>query len=172
MLPIRLGLEIIPELYPVELVRVISNKRTNPFLIKKCEIEFVVKYRKLALGERISLLKFASESLLYHFVEEKNEKILKAMISNPRCTENLIIRLINRREDRSKLYNILTVTNWLKQKNISLSVSYDKEAPIRAWEVIIPFLPLKRLKEILTENKVHENIQHMIRLRIKESNIK
>lgn len=170
--PIRLGLEIIPKLFPAELVRVSNNKRSNPFLRKKCEKEFTGRYKKIALGERISLLKFAPGSLLTYFTEEKDERILKAIISNPKCTEDLIVRFINRKEDRYALYNILLDTNWIKQKNIAIAISYDKEVPIRVWVEIIPFLPINRLIEISNNEHIHDIVKKNVELRLRKSKFK
>jgi len=166
LFPIRLGQEIIPELYPVELIRVIANKRTNPFIRKRCETEFFERYKKIALGEKISLMKFAPLSVLLYLVEERDKKILKTIVSNPKCTEELIVKLINRKGDRTDLYSILLETDWLKQKNVSIAVSYDKEAPIKAWIKIIPFLPLKRLKEMSDNKNIHTIVKKNIKIRL------
>jgi len=166
---VRLGLEIIPKLFNIELVRVIANKRTNPFLRKKCELEFVERYRKIAIGEKLSLIKIAPESLLAHFVDEKNEKILEIILQSRFCTENLIVRIVNGKTDRQILYGLLSGSKWIKLRSIAEAVSFDSMAPIKIWIEIIPFLPVYRLREIIANVNYHEIIRKNADMRLKRS---
>lgn len=160
--PADTSLNLISSLFTTDLLNVTKNKRTNPFVRKRCEIEFSQRYNKIPRGEKISLMKRAPLNLLEHFINEKEEKILKVIVENPNCTEDLIIKFVNRGEERTELYNILIETEWIKNRRVCYAISYDKDVPIRIWMAIIPNIEYRRLKELSEKPSLHENIKRSI----------
>jgi len=94
--PQRISLGIISKLFAADLVRVIKNVKTNPFIRKKAELEFSQRYKRLALGEKISLLKMAPNSLLLTFSEENQPQLIQAILQNGNCGEDVVLRFVNR----------------------------------------------------------------------------
>ena len=45
--PEKFALNIVPRLYPMDLIKVVKNKRTNSAIRKRAELEFVNKYKSL-----------------------------------------------------------------------------------------------------------------------------
>ncbi len=88
--------------------------------------------------------------------------ILKVIIDNPNCTEDLIIKFVNRDRDKIKLYNLLIETDWIKNRRVCYAISFDKEVPIRIWMEIIPNIEFKRLKEISVKSSLHEIVRKSI----------
>ena len=160
--PVDTALNLISSLCTTDLLNVIKNKRANPFIRKKCEIEFSQKYIKIPRGEKISLMKRAPLSLLGYFINEKEKKILKVIVENPNCTEDLIIKFVNRGLDRTDLYDILIETEWIKNRRICYAISFDKDVSIRTWLAIIPNIEFKRLKELSEKSSLHEIIRSNI----------
>ena len=97
--PQGLSLGIISKLFAVDLLRVIKNVNTNPFVRKKAELEFSQRYKRLALGEKISLLKMAPNSLLLAFHEENQPQLIQTILQNPNCSEDVVLRFVNRSQD-------------------------------------------------------------------------
>lgn len=168
--PERTASDTISSLFPRGLIKVIKNKMANPFIRKKCEIEFKQRYVKIPKGEKISLMKTAPLSLLNYFIEESDESVLNAVLSNIYCTEDLIIKLINRKSSRTSLYKTLLDTDWIKLKRVCDRISYDREAPISIWLKIIPFLGNKRLISVASSEKTHRIIKNNIKEFIKKKN--
>lgn len=160
--PVDTALNVISSLFVSDILNVTKNKRVNPFVRKKCEIEFTQRYNKIPRGEKISLLKRAPLNLLEHFINEKDVNILKVIINNYNCTEDLIIKFVNRKSDLAKLYNILIETDWIKNRRVCYAISFDKELPIKIWMKIIPNIELKRLKEISEKSSLHEIVKKNI----------
>lgn len=160
--PVDTALNIISSLFTTDLLNLTKNKRANPFVRKKCEIEFSQRYNKIPRGEKISLMKRAPLSLLEYFINEKEKKILKVLVENPNCSEDLIIKFVNRGPDRMDLYDILIETEWIKSRRICSAISFDKEVPIRIWIAIIPNIEFKRLKELSEKSSLHEIIKSNI----------
>lgn len=160
--PGKLSLGVISRLFVPDLMKLIKNKRTNPFIRKRAELEFFMRYQKIALGEKISLLKMAPLSLLEYFSEEKDGRILNAIFNNSNCTEDLVLRFIHRKGVRFAVYVALADTDWYKRPNIAYAVSRDSEAPIKLMLMIIPFLRLDRLRDLYLSDDTHHIIKDRI----------
>jgi len=160
--PERHAINIIAKLYPMDLIRVIKNKLTPPNIRKRAEIEFVNKYPRFPLGEKKSYLRIAPNSLLNYFHEENDPHILEIILTNGNCTEELILKFINRSISRFHFYEVLVNTEWYKRPQIAYAISHDREAPIRLLMAIIPYLQLGRLEKIYQDENTHQSVRNHI----------
>ncbi len=160
--PVKYSMGIVSKIFPPDLVRVAKNKRTNPFVRKKAELEFSNRYLKLALGEKLSLMKIAPLSLLEYFVAEQDSRILSVIFQNPYCTEELIIKFVNRPQSRITVYQALDTTFWHRRRPIAFAISRDPEAPIKMMLKIIPFLGIARLRDLYLDENVHRSVRDSI----------
>lgn len=160
--PPKFAINIISHLFAVDLIRVVKNKRTNPFIRQKAEFEFQQKYEKFPLGEKLSYMKIAPYSLMVHFIEEKDKRVLEAMLANPLCSEDLVIRLINRKTPRYPVYEALFATEWYKRPAVAMAAAHDKEAPIRLLITILPYLSRRELKRLYENRATHQIVKENI----------
>lgn len=160
--PEKLALNIIPKLYPMDLIRVVKNKRTNSAIRKRAELEFVNKYNKYPMGEKLSYIKAAPNSLLNYFIEENEKSILEAILKNTYCTEEVLLKFVNRKTDKTSFYEALYATEWYKRPQVALAISNDAQAPIRILVAIIPYLSLKHLETLYKSEKTHHIIKKNI----------
>jgi translation elongation factor EF-G len=160
--PEKLALNIIPRLYPMDLIRVVKNKRTNPGIRKRAELEFVNKYNKYPLGEKLSYIKAAPNSLLNYFIQENDKSILEAILKNAYCTEEVILKFVNRKTDKTSFYKALCATEWYKRPQVAFAISQDPQAPIRIMVAIIPYLSLKQLETLYKSEKTHQIVRKNI----------
>ena len=160
--PEKLALNIIPKLYPMDLIRVVKNKRTNAAIRKRAELEFVNKYHKYPLGEKISYMKIAPNSLLNYFIEENDKSILEAILNNAYCTEEVLLKFVNRKTDKTYFYEVLCDTEWYKRPQVAFAISQDSQAPIRILVTIIPYLNLKQLENLYKNEKTHQIVKQNI----------
>lgn len=160
--PQKFAINIISRLHAVDLIRVSKNKRTNPLIRQKAEFEFQQKYQRFPLGEKLSYMKMAPYSLLLHFVEEQNIQVVEAMLGNPFCTEDLIVRFINRNTPRHGFYEALLNTEWYKRPAVAEAIAADAEAPIRMMIEIIPYLGKHSLRKIYEKEETHDIVKKNI----------
>jgi hypothetical protein len=160
--PERQSLNIIPRLYPMDLIRVIKNKRTNPYIRKRCEFEFVNKYQKYPVGEKLSYMKVAPNSLLNHFISEQDVRVLEVILNNPNCTEEILLKMVNRVQSRHNIYQVLVETEWYKRPQVAIAIANDTEASIRILMLIIPYLGIKQLETLYTNPDTHVNVKNNI----------
>jgi hypothetical protein len=161
--PQGISLGIVSKLFSVDLVRVIKNVRTNPFVRKKAELEFMQRYKRLALGEKISLLKIASNALLLNFSAENQPQLIETILNNPNCSEEVVLRFINRSGDRFNVYAALDHSSWHMNPDVAMAVAHDPEAPIRNILKIIPYLGLSGLQKLFSDDATHQVVRDRIR---------
>ena len=161
--PQSISLGIISKLYSPDLVRVIKNVRTNPFVRKKAELEFRQRYKRIALGEKKSLLKIASNSLLLAFIDEDQPQLIETILLNPNCSEEVVLRFINRSGDRFNVYVALDNSPWHMNPSVAMAVAHDPQAPIKFILKIIPYLGLAGLQKLFRDETTHQIVRDRIR---------
>ncbi len=161
--PQGLALGILSKLFAADLVRVIKNVKANPFVRKKAELEFLQRYKRLALGEKTSLLKMASNSLLLALSDEDQPQLIQTILQNPSCSEEVVLRFVNRSLDRSRFYQALAETSWFQSPAVAEAVAHDPEAPVRILLKIIPHLGLARLQKLFRDESTHQSVRDHIR---------
>jgi hypothetical protein len=160
--PEKLALNIVPRLYPMDLIRVVKNKRTNSAIRKRAELEFVNKYNKFPLGEKLSYIKASPNSLLNYFIDENEKTLIEAILNNAYCTEEVLLKFVNRKSDKTSFYEAISATEWYKRPQVAFAVSHDSQAPIRILVAIIPYLSLKQLEKIYKNEKTHQIVKNNI----------
>lgn len=161
--PQSISLGIICKLFSADLVRVIKNVRTNPFIRKKAELEFMQRYKRLALGEKTALLKIASHSLLLALCAENQPQLIETILNNPNCNEEVVLRFINRSGDRINVYAALDNSSWHMNPAVAAAVAHDPEAPIKHILKIIPYLGLAGLQKMFRDDATHQVVRDRIR---------
>lgn len=161
--PQSISLGIISKLFTVDLVRVIKNVKTNPFIRKKAENEFRQRYRRLALGEKVSLLKIAPNALLLDLSDENQPQLIETILNSPNCSEDVVLRFINRHGDHTHLYTALDNSPWHLNQAVAAAVVHDPEAPIKIILKIIPYLGLAKLQEMFGDDSTHQIVRERIR---------
>jgi hypothetical protein len=160
--PEKYALNIISHLYAVDLIRVIKNKRTNPFIRKKAELEFREKYKRFPLGEKLSYMKIAPYSLLNYFIGERDKRVLEVMFNNTGCTEELVLKFINREAARHVVYEALSSTEWYKRPAVAEAIAHDIQAPIRMLIDILPYISKRTLRKLYEKEGTHQIVKKNI----------
>lgn len=168
--PQRISLGIISKLFAADLVRVIKNVKTNPFIRKKAELEFSQRYKRLALGEKISLLKMAPNSLLLTFNDENQPQLIRAILQNGNCSEDVVLRFVNRAAERFNFYMALDATPWHQNPAVAEAVAHDPEAPIKILLKIIPYLGLSGLQKLFCAENTHQAVRDHIKMFLENRN--
>jgi hypothetical protein len=160
--PEKYALNIIPKLYPIDLVKVVKNKRTNPNTRKRVEQEFTGKYIRFPLGEKLSYLRIAPDTMLEYFIEESDERVITAILQNPFSTEELILKFLNRKTDKYPFYEALSKTEWYKRPQVAEAISNDLNAPIKILVMILPYLNLRQLERLFKNENTHQVVKRNI----------
>jgi hypothetical protein len=160
--PLAQALNLIPRMYAVDVLRVAKNVRANPFIRQRAELEFAIRFKRLPLGEKLSLLRMTPPVILVRFIDESDAKLLAAMLTSPLCTEDVVLRFINRPQPRAPVYEALDATEWHMNPNVAMAVAHDPEAPIKILLKIIPYAGLKVLQTLFADETCHHLVRSAI----------
>jgi hypothetical protein len=160
--PVRDSLSIVSELFSADLVRVIKNPKTNPFIRKKAENEFILRYPKIPLGEKYSFLIQLPESLLKQLTFEKSGSCIRRILQNPKCTEVVIVNFITLSPEKKEFYQELEVSKWLKRKLVVNAILEDSQAPVKILLAVIPLLTSIEISRLYDDPKIHESVKKNI----------
>jgi len=160
--PEKYALNIISYFFAIDLIRVIKNKRTNPFIRKKAELEFSEKYKRFPLGEKLSYMKIAPHSLLNYFMGERDKRVMEVMLKNTGCTEELVLKFINREDSRNVVYEALSSTEWYMRPAVAEAIAHDTQAPIRMLIDILPYISKRTLRKLYEKKDTHKIVKKNI----------
>ena len=128
-------------------------------------MEFINKYPRYPIGEKIGYMKIAPTSLLNYFIRERDKRLLEIILKNPQCTEELILKMINLEdggEGKFNFYEVIVETEWIKRRQIAEGIANDKNAPIRVMLKIIPYLSISNLNKLFNSDDIHKTIKNGI----------
>lgn len=160
--PLVQALNLMPRMYAVDVLRVARNLRANPFIRQRAELEFAIRFKRLPLGEKISLLRMTPPVILVHFLDENDPHLLSAIMTSPLCTEDIVLRFVNRPQPRAPVYEALDETEWHMNPNVAMAIANDGEAPIKILLKIIPFAGLKVLQKLFADETCHQIVRAAI----------
>lgn len=166
--PQAAALGILNRLFAVDLLRVIKNVKANPYVRKKAELEFLQRYKRLALGEKASLLKMAPNPVLLALHDETHPRLIEAILRNPGCSEEVVLRFVNLAADRGPFYQVLAETSWFQGPAVAEAIAHDPEAPIRMLLLVVPHLGLAGLQRLTRQENLHQAVKDRIRRHLEE----
>lgn len=161
--PQKRALNILCTLFPGDLLRVIRNKRTNPLVRRRGELEFVNKFQRLPLGEKISCLKAAPADLLRHFHSLRDVRLLRAVLTNPCCTEQVVLDMLHAGNDHHGLYQALDGLPWIRRPAVASVISRDPQAPVKILLTLIPLINAADRERLLRGPNTHKSVRERIR---------
>lgn len=161
--PVDVSLHILPGLLPAHLMQVIRSMRANPFVRRQARLEFMQRYARMPAGQKVELLKMAPTDLLTELSAESHPLVLAAVLRNPHCTEEVVVRFLQREGDHTALYVELDQTEWHRNRTVAQVVARDREAPIRMLNKVVPFLELAVLQELFCCADTHASVRDHIR---------
>ncbi|MEI6614570.1 MAG: hypothetical protein WCL37_06715, partial [Chrysiogenales bacterium] len=102
-------------------------------------------------------------SLLLNFNEENQPQLIETILNNPNCSEDVVLRFINRHGERANLYIALDNSQWHLNPAVAMAIAHDPEAPIKIILKIIPSLGLAGLQKIFKDETTHQIVRDRIR---------
>lgn len=158
---------VLSKMYSIELLKVAQAPRTAPFVRQKAELTFFERYRQMQKGEQLSALKIMGPKLLKQLVQSGDVQLLSAILSNPRCTEEVVVEMLRRKTAGMVVYQALMQSRWLTNQAVADLLVNDPQTPVRCMLAIIPVLPLRSLRNLTRSSRVHRNVKEAAEKRLK-----
>ncbi len=165
--PQDISINILPNLLPIDLLRVAKNMRISPFIRRQAETIFLQKWNKIPLGEKISHARRATPFILKNLKSEQNRMVLKALLENPSLTEEILLEIINSPQVTSNIILEIFNSHWRNRYRIKFAVARCPETPVQYVLQILPELHKNELLTLLNE-QIHPSLRNKILEIIKE----
>lgn len=172
--PERVGLRYLPVLFWKDQLLVARDFRIRMVLRRKAERAIIDRLRKMALGEKLELARLATTEILNALVIERDARLLKACLENPRATEETALRLIHSTNvEPGFLVKLAQMPRWFALYGVKLELSRAELTPVPLVLRILPALKLEDLQLLARDKRqpevVAKQAREIIGLKLEES---
>ncbi|NOZ79411.1 MAG: hypothetical protein GXP48_09605 [Acidobacteria bacterium] len=133
----------------LSLVHVAQNPRTPPLIRRNAERVIVRRVHGLTLGELVALARCAHRPLIRLLTDQEDERVLEALLDNPRMAENDVLFLLRKKHiPPGILGHISGHRRWGNYTQVRVAVAVHPNTPLPVSLSILVRLSLKDLEEI------------------------
>lgn len=130
-IPSAVSQRFIPLLYWKELLEIALNIKVPPVIRRNCEKYLKERIPGMGLGEKISLARRATQSLISTLRMEKHIKVIEALLDNPRMTENHIAVMANNSQTPTEVLMLIgNKSKWSSRYDIKLALIKNTQTPL------------------------------------------
>ncbi len=169
--PQEISMNILPNLLPIDLLRLAKNMRISPFIRRQAETIFIQKWPKIPMGEKISHARRATPYVLKNLKSEDNPMVLKAILENPSLTEDILLEIINSPGVSINALKEIFNSHWKNRYSIKLAIVRSPSTPISIILQMIPLLQKKDLQLLINEPDTHYIIKEKAKEILKKEEI-
>lgn len=160
--PKHLSLHLIRLLFWKDLMKVADNYKLAPPLRRLAEECVRINIEDISEGEKIALARIANRTLIKSLRENKNPKVIEALLKNWRITEEDIFTIARNEKTIPDTLSVISRNeSWGNRFQIKMAIIKNAKAPIHYSLKSLQGLLKKDLKKI----KEDSNIRKIIRIR-------
>jgi hypothetical protein len=142
------------------LMAVAQTPRTPPIVRRQAERKLLQLVGSMTLGEKIAMARRAHRALLPSLMETGDERVLIALLDNPRLTENDLAVLVNTGEPPDGLLPVLARHHrWGRCYGVLRAVAQSRRCPLPLALSILVQLAPRDLRRIAARNDVSEGLR-------------
>jgi hypothetical protein len=161
--PRRIALRLIRELYTFDLMQ-FSFTAAAADLKRIADDLLVARLASITLGERISLARRASASVAAALLADKESRVWRTALENPRITEAALIKAFQRPQVTAAFVEaICHHAKWSVRPEIRLALLRNAHTPLARAIDFARHLPPAQLRDVLHASKLPEKIKEYLR---------
>lgn len=128
--PYQDALKLLPHMFWMDLMLLTTTMSVHPVIRRSAEKKLLEKIPEMGLGEKITLAKRGSMSLLFHLSKEKNAKIIEGILQNRFATEEIILSIVGNPNTPSEILGIVNYNpKWKNRLNIKKALILNPNFP-------------------------------------------
>ncbi len=168
--PEIVALRFVPGLYWRDLMDLGCDTRLRPTLRRAADLQLGVRLPQLALGEKVSLARRASQGVLSQLRYDPSPRVIAAVLDNPRLTEMLLAPVVARvATPPAVLALIAGDRRWGVRYSVRVALARNPSAPVDvAWQ-ILGTLRRTDLQAVATDPRCSAPVRQRARVLLKES---
>jgi hypothetical protein len=161
------GLRLLRDLYPMDLVQVTLSPGISSELKLKAEDQLIARLPQLPLGQKIALARRGPARAAGALLAEGHPKIVPVALGNPRMTEAQILRVLSReRLSPQVVAAILRHSKWSLRYNVRLALVRNPGTPLSSLLLFLPHLTASDLRDLAAPGIVPENIRRYLQTEV------
>lgn len=144
--PVVHAQRLVPTLFWRDLLEVTLDTRVPPVVRRSAERQLLSRLPGITLGEKLTLARRAGHTLLHHLREERDARVLQAMLENPRMTEGILVPLVSRGDTAPELLRVVAENRrWGRSYGIRSHLCRNPRTP---GPLVLPLLPGLRRSDL------------------------
>lgn len=153
-------IDLISTLPWLSLVHLAQDPRTPPVVRRRAENRLLQRIPRMSLGERIALARRCHRELFLSLFETRDEKIIEALLENPRMTERDLGSAMLRLDLPPSFYGALIRNpKWCYRRDLRLKVAQNPATPLPLALSALAELGLLELKTICKDRTAPESVR-------------
>jgi len=149
------AMRFVSGLYWRDLLAILVDVRIAPAVRKVAEKYLVQRLGRLTTGEKIAVARRAPAPVLAHLRDDPSRHVIKALLENPRLTEEALLPVVASRGTRPQILGqIAADPRWGPRYPVRVALSRNPQAPFRTLFEILPTLRRRDL-EVVSELEDH-----------------
>jgi len=146
---------LIAGLYWRDLLRIGADSRVKPTVRRAADQRLLERLGRLSVGERVVLAREAGPGLIPRLLQEKDDRVLTALLHNPRLTEPMLAPLVNSPIAAPEaLASVARDPKWGSRYSIRLALCRNPATPTDLAISLLAGIRKNDLKSIRTDARV------------------
>lgn len=168
--PEILALRFVPGLYWRDLMDLGCDIRLRPTLRRAADLQLGVRLPQLALGEKMSLARRASQGVLAQLRYDPSPRVIAAVLDNPRLTEMLVAPVVARVSTPPAVLALIAGDRrWGVRYGVRVALARNPSTPVDvAWR-ILGTLRRTDLQPVATDPRCSEPVRQRARVLLREA---
>lgn len=122
--------EVLPRLGWRDLLDVVRHPRTAPPVRRQAEKKLLDKFSTMTLGERTTLARLASRSVISAIIEVDEPRTIEALLDNPQCTEVEAVRVLAADRSAGCVLAVVRHPRWSSRPAVTRSAVRASRLPL------------------------------------------
>lgn len=149
---VQTALRFVPGLFWRDLMEISIDMRVAPSVRRVAERYLLGRLPSLAVGERIALARRAAAPVLAVLRNDREPRVIDALLDNPRLTEaNLVTLVADRRHHPRVLERVARHGRWRGRYAIRAGLCRNPQTPLQAQLTLLPGLRRDDLLAIIRD---------------------
>lgn len=161
--PRYVSIPLIRHLFTFDLMRVALTPAVPADVKIAAEASLINRLETLPEGEKLSLAKRASGRVAAVLLLERETRVMRAALENPRLTEAAIIKAVIRREAPATLISaVCSHSKWSARRDVRIALLRAEKTPlVRALE-FSRSLPPQQVREVLNVSRLPLGVKALL----------
>ncbi len=158
--PKHLSMHLLKFLFWKDLMKVAENYKLSAPLRRFAEELISAQIDDMAEGEKITLARMANRSIIRSLRENKNPRVIGALLKNFKTTEEDISLIVRNEKISPEILSVVACDDkWGNQFQVKIAIIKNKKSPIHYCLKSLQGLMKKDLKKIKEDSKIRKIIR-------------